>query len=259
MKTDCCKIVTLIVAMLMLFSCGRENASDQGSQLLLQQPHDYHLSHQAQACETATILRGIEHQQQKLSEGEIQLALCIGYFESKYQATTVGANRDAKGQITSRDWGVFQINDYWQMRDPRKPTCHRLGESEALRYDPLENAKCAVEVFFGRGRTFTAWATWDAYCRHDRYQRPVSCQETADSPIAQPKPLPPKVSPVADQKNTSATEIMCKVKGAQDESLSTWMKGCKKHQNNNRDACLLFCKGSCSADESVCKKAFDHG
>jgi hypothetical protein len=143
------------------------------------------------------------------------------------------------------------------MRDPKKPTCHRLGQKEALRYDPAENARCAVEIFVGRGKTFSAWATWDAYCRHERYQRPVSCPGLTTSPAMKPEPVVPKDQKVASQKPSS--EIMCEVKGGPQETLATWMKGCKKHQNNNRDTCVLFCKGSCNSDESICKKAFDQG
>jgi hypothetical protein len=84
----------------------------------------------------------------------VAVSVCLA--ESGGNAKAQGYNRDAKGNVTSIDRGLWQINSYW----------HR-EVSDACAYDPICNAKAAYTISSG-GRSWSPWATYNsgAYRAH---------------------------------------------------------------------------------------------
>jgi hypothetical protein len=50
-----------------------------------------------------------------LSVEEKNLICACIYQESRFRNTAVGRNKDKNGNILSTDWGIVQINDYWNI------------------------------------------------------------------------------------------------------------------------------------------------
>lgn len=48
-----------------------------------------------------------------LNWGEKNLLCAVLMAESGFKMSAVNENRNAKGEVTSRDWGIYQFNDYW--------------------------------------------------------------------------------------------------------------------------------------------------
>lgn len=50
-----------------------------------------------------------------LSVGEKNIICACIYQESQFNNEAVGRNRNSKGEVTSTDWGLVQINDYFNI------------------------------------------------------------------------------------------------------------------------------------------------
>jgi hypothetical protein len=137
------------------------------------QPYHENESLRALACTVATVIQNYK----PMSEYDIQTALCIANYESRFRSSAVSENRDDEGNLLSTDWGIFQINDKWQLPDKRKPNCYAMHINEKLRTDVATNARCAAEIFAQSGDNFNAWTTWRTHCSKDKYRQIVSCDE----------------------------------------------------------------------------------
>lgn len=137
-----------------------------------QPPHAYHEDdvRVARACAIAAVIQSYK----PMSADDLQSALCIANYESKFRARAVAENKDESGNLMSADWGVFQINDVWQMPDKKKPNCYAMYINKNLRVDPVVNSKCAAEIFDIVG-TFHPWSAWKQYCSKEDYRQIVQC------------------------------------------------------------------------------------
>lgn len=65
-------------------------------------------------------------------------------------------NRDANGNVKSIDYGVFQINGYWQ-------GFRHTGKAEQFLLDPEINIRVAWSIFEADGYSFKQWTCGKAY------------------------------------------------------------------------------------------------
>lgn len=80
----------------------------------------------------------------KYSEKAFKLLKCEN---SKLDPTAFNINNDSVG---SKDYGIFQINDYWQ-------GIRHQGKAEQFLFDPSINIRIAWRIFEDSGYSFNLW------------------------------------------------------------------------------------------------------
>lgn len=96
-----------------------------------------------------------------IPKGDIKTYVCIAEGESGYN--TKATNRNKNG---STDYGIFQINNNWWCKDPKKPgrpngckiPCSSLVDDKIT-----DDIKCAVVIKKQQG--FKAWVAWRNKCK----------------------------------------------------------------------------------------------
>ncbi|XP_018011961.1 lysozyme c-1-like, partial [Hyalella azteca] len=87
--------------------------------------------------------------------------VCLVQHESSFNTAAVGRNG---GSRPSKDYGLFQINDYyWCNSGTGKNVCnidcYKLKDNNIA-----DDIKCAKTIF-GRGHGFNAWYGWKNKCK----------------------------------------------------------------------------------------------
>lgn len=79
---------------------------------------------------------------------DLVMALAVAKAESGWNPKAVSPPNTGGKSVGSRDWGLFQINDYYHDVTP------------SIKTNAFANAKKAYQIFVDAGSTFTPWSVY---------------------------------------------------------------------------------------------------
>lgn len=78
------------------------------------------------------------------------IAVAVCWAESRFDDQALNENKNADGEVTSEDRGLFQINSKYQPQ-----------VSEECAFDPDCNVKAAFDIYKKNGLTFKPWSAYN--------------------------------------------------------------------------------------------------